>query len=116
MAKTIGYHWHLRQLMAKAGMFSTTDLAPHLVERGIALSPAQVYRLVTGTPERLNLQVLAALCDILDCTPAELIEPYVATGTGRARKTVGARHAQPEPPGDPHLRPTRARIVDDDPS
>ena len=116
MAKTIGYHWHLRQLMAKAGMFSTTDLAPHLVERGIELSPAQVYRLVTGTPERLNLQVLAALCDILDCTPAELIEPYVAARTGRARKTVAARPAKPEPPGDPHLRPTRARIVDDDPS
>ena len=116
MAKTIGYHWHLRQLMAKAGMFSTTDLAPHLVERGIELSPAQVYRLVTGTPERLNLQVLAALCDILDCTPAELIEPYVAARTGRARKTVPARPAKPEPPGDPHLRPTRARIVDDDPS
>jgi DNA-binding Xre family transcriptional regulator len=116
MGKTVGYHWHLRQLMAKAGMFSTTDLAPHLAERGIALSPAQVYRLVTGTPERLNLQVLAALCDILDCTPAELIEPYVAARTSRARKTVGARPAESEPPGDPHLRPTRARIVDDNPS
>lgn len=113
MAKTIGYHWHLRQLMAKAGMFSTTDLAPHLVERGIELSPAQVYRLVTGTPERLNLQVLAALCDILDCTPAELIEPYVATRTGRACKAATARPSKAEPPGPPQLRPTRARIVDD---
>ena len=116
MNRKMGYEWHLRQLMAKAGMFSTTDLAPHLAERGIALSPAQVYRLVTGTPERLNLQVLAALCDILDCTPTELIEPYVAARTGRAAKTAGGRSAKPEPPGETHLRPTRARIVDDDPS
>ncbi|GGV55077.1 hypothetical protein GCM10010245_87120 [Streptomyces spectabilis] len=29
-------------------------------------------RLVTGTPERLSLPVLAALCDIFDCTPADL--------------------------------------------
>jgi hypothetical protein len=33
----------------------------------------QVWRLVTGTPERLSLPVLAALCDIFDVTPAELI-------------------------------------------
>ena len=95
MAKTIGYHWHLRQLMAKAGMFSTTDLAPHLAERGIELSPAQVYRLVTGTPERLNLQVLAALCDILGCTPNDLIVPEVSTKS--ARKTAQGTEATPHP-------------------
>jgi DNA-binding Xre family transcriptional regulator len=27
-----------------------------------------VHRLVTGIPERLSLPVLAALCDILECT------------------------------------------------
>lgn len=114
MSKSVGYHWHLRQLMAKAGMFSTTDLAPHLAERGIDLSPAQVYRLVAGTPERLNLQVLAALCDILDCGPAELIEPYVVARAARSRKAVGQQQSRrQEPPGDPHLRPTRARIIDD---
>ncbi|MFJ5811220.1 helix-turn-helix domain-containing protein [Streptomyces sp. NPDC093093] len=46
---------------------------PHLTERGITLSSSQVHRLVSGTPERLSLPVLATLCDILDCTPAELI-------------------------------------------
>jgi DNA-binding Xre family transcriptional regulator len=44
-----------------------------LVDRGINLSVSQVHRLATGTPERLSLPVLAALCDIFDCTPAELI-------------------------------------------
>jgi hypothetical protein len=31
------------------------------------------YRLVTQTPERLSLPVLAALCDIFAVTPAQLI-------------------------------------------
>jgi len=59
--KTVSYRWHLRRLMAEAGMFATTDMGPRLSARGIDLSREQVYRLVTGVPERLNLPVLAAL-------------------------------------------------------
>jgi DNA-binding Xre family transcriptional regulator len=77
MTKRVGYHWHLRRLMADRGMFATTELVPLLAERGVSLSREQVYRLVVGVPERLNLAALAALCDILDCSPAELVEPYL---------------------------------------
>lgn len=70
MARTrLGYRWHLRVLMANNGMFATSDLQPLLAARGITLSAAQVYRLVAQTPERLSLQTLVALCDILGCTP-----------------------------------------------
>src|SRR5260370_40380143 len=67
------YQWRLRKVMADRGMFTTTELVPHLAERGITLSASQVHRLVTGTPERLSLPVLAALCGLLDVTPADLI-------------------------------------------
>lgn len=94
--RLLGYDWHLRQLMAKAEMFSTTDLIPLLAERGVELSAAQVYRLVTGTPERLSLRTLVALCDILDCTPNDLIEPVAhiqqakkASSAGRSRSGPG---------------------------
>ena len=70
-----GYRWHLRRVMAERGMFATTEMVPCLAERGISLSREQVYRLVTRVPERLNLTVLAALCDILGCGVADLIEP-----------------------------------------
>ncbi|MFJ9847220.1 helix-turn-helix domain-containing protein [Kitasatospora sp. NPDC101155] len=73
MARRVTYRWQLRELMATHGMFTVTELMPHLAERGITLSASQVHRLVSGTPERLSLPLLAALCDILDCTPAELI-------------------------------------------
>ncbi len=51
----VGYYWHLRRLMADAGMFATTDLVPLLAERGVTLSREQVYRLVAQRPERLSL-------------------------------------------------------------
>lgn len=104
--RKLGYTWLLRSRMAEHGMFATTDLGPLLAERGIELSPAQVYRLVTGTPERLSLRTLVALCDILECTPSDLIEPVAETAHTRAAAT-GARG--PAPAGA--RAPRRAEIT-----
>jgi DNA-binding Xre family transcriptional regulator len=106
--RKMGYRWHLRQLMATRNMFATSDLVPLLAERGIELSREQVYRLVTATPERLNLHVLAALCDILDCTVGDLLEPFEEqrqlrkTATGTSKGGTASLKS---------LRPTRARLV-----
>jgi DNA-binding Xre family transcriptional regulator len=89
MPKKLGYRWNLRLLMAERGMYSTTDIAPELAARDVSLSAAQVYRLVAQTPERLNLQTLVALCDILGCTPSDLIEPVVESVRGRSTGTAG---------------------------
>jgi DNA-binding Xre family transcriptional regulator len=70
----VDYEWRLRVLMAENGMFKAIDLAPRLVERGIQLSDSQVWRLVTGRPERLNLRLMVVLCDILGCEPGELVK------------------------------------------
>jgi DNA-binding Xre family transcriptional regulator len=104
----ITYRWHLRQLMAAKGMFATTDLVPLLAQRGVVLSREQVYRLVVGTPERLNLATLAALCNILGVTPADLIE--VVVESGRAKKAANATSLPPAS----GRRPRRARIVADE--
>lgn len=74
MTQTVGYVWRLREVMASHGVWKTTDLGPLLAERGVVLWAAQVYRLVAQVPERLSLRTLAALCDIFDCTPGELID------------------------------------------
>ena len=109
MIRTVGYQWHLRAVMAARGMFATTELGPLLAERGVILSREQVYRLVVNTPERLNLTTLAALCDILAVTPADLVE--ITVESRRLAKTV-ASSAPPATVRD--LRPRRARIVRDD--
>ena len=106
MTRKMGVRWHLRELMATKGMFMTTDLAPHLVERGIDLSREQVYRLVTQQQEPLNVYVLVALCDIFDCTPNDLLEPVVENASGRKKAVGGETKADVR-----SLRPTRARIV-----
>jgi DNA-binding Xre family transcriptional regulator len=115
MKRKMGVVWHLRERMAAAGMWKTTDLVAPLAERGVQLSREQVYRLVTGQPERLNVYVLAALCDILDCTPNDLIEPVVVAKSVRKRASAG-RSGDGEPGGrDPGpvgaFRPVRARIT-----
>ena len=111
MSRDVGYRWHLRLRMAERGMFATTELGPLLAERGVVLSREQVYRLAAGTPERLSLHTLAALCDILECTPSDLIEPVVESKSG-AKRVSGAKasvaHAVPR-----ELRPKRARIIAD---
>ena len=100
MTKKMGYEWHLRRLMAERGMFQTSDLGPLLTERGITLSREQVFRLVTRPPQRMSMDVLTALCDILQCGVQDLIEVVavdeqvrkVARAAGsvtpRARKTT----------------------------
>lgn len=105
--KTISMRWNLRQVMADRGLFQTSELLPLLAERGIHLTREHVYRLVTRTPQRLNTEVLVAICDALGCTPNDLIEPVVehrqaaktaAGGSGETGPKIGS------------LRPVRARI------
>lgn len=100
-------NWQLRQIMAAAGMFQTTDLIEPLRAQGVQLSREQVFRLVTKTPERLNVEVLAALCRILDCTPNDLIEIPPAQGKGARRAAGSARTAGP---AIGSLRPIPAKL------
>lgn len=102
MKRQVGYHWHLRRLMAERGMFATTDLIPLLADRGVSLSREQVYRLVVKVPERLNLTALAALCDILGCSPSDLIEAHAGAPVTVRSSAVGSA---------PPARPRRARLT-----
>ena len=100
---SIDVRWNLRAVMAQKGLFATSDLVPLLASRGVVLSREQVYRLVTKTPQRLNLVTLGALCDIFECSPNELIEPL-----------KGAQLQPTKPPGRAAvapIRPKRARIT-----
>jgi hypothetical protein len=109
--RRVSYQWRLREVMAEHKMYATTELVPLLAERGINLSASQVHRLVTSTPERLWLPILAALCDIFAVDAAELI-PTDASSVGVRKTTAGDSPARPRPPGGVgELRPVRARIV-----
>ena len=87
MIKKMGFTWNLRKLMAQKELFQTTDLVPLLAERGVHLSREQVYRLVTQPPLRLQMDTFVALCDILACTPSDLVEVEIANT--QVAKAVG---------------------------
>ncbi|MGK5551979.1 helix-turn-helix domain-containing protein [Actinomadura kijaniata] len=105
MNRTVSYRWRLREIMAEHGMFRVNDFIPHLADRGITLSTSQVHRLVSGTPERLSLPVLAALCDIFDVTPADLIHTTAANAVRTTATGDGGPVADLA-----GLRPARVRI------
>jgi hypothetical protein len=65
---------------------------------------------VTGTPERLSLAVLAALCDIFTVEPGDLISTDAAN-LATSRKT--ATGETPSAASLAALRPKRARIAPD---
>ena len=105
--------WHLRRLMAEHGMFATTGLVPLLAARGVCLSREQVCRLVTGTPERLSLNTLAALCGILGCGPGDLVEPVASGGTDRqawSRSGCAAGGPDPAAAGPDPARPGQGGV------
>lgn len=96
--------WRLEERMHDRGIHQITALQRELAGHGIDLSSSQIHRLVTGTPERLNLEVLAALCEVLACSPSELIELRAAA---RKRKASGDNVVDMAAT----VRPRRARVV-----
>ena len=111
MKRQVEYTWRLSELMAARGLHNTTDLIPLLAERGIILSRPQVYRIVNQKPERVALQVIAAICDIFSCGPEDLIT--VTAADVRARKT-GTANSPNVVDLNRTVRPRRARIIEDD--
>jgi DNA-binding Xre family transcriptional regulator len=98
------FTWRLEQRMHERGIHQITGLQRELQAHGIDLSSSQIHRLVTQTPERLNLEVLAALCEILVCSPAELIE---VQSTARKRRVGGENVVDMAST----VRPRRARVT-----
>lgn len=98
------FTWRLEEQMHERGIYQITALQRELTTHGIDLSSSQIHRLVTQVPERLNLEVLSALCEILSCSPADLVEVH-STARKRAAgssKVVGLATT---------MRPRRARVT-----
>ncbi|MFM9920885.1 helix-turn-helix domain-containing protein [Lacisediminihabitans sp. H27-G8] len=101
MTTTINISWHLRTLLAEHGIYQTTHVVPLLKEHGVHLSREQVYRLVTQTPQRLNMEVLAALCSILSCTPNDLITLAAEEAASPRRAATNGKRSTVPPPQPP---------------
>ena len=112
MTRKFEAQWHLRKLLALKGIFNTTDLLPLLAERGINISRTQAYRLAAEKPNYVSLDLIVALCDILDCSPSDLIEKIEVRK--QVKKVVGDESTGKDPSRARNLKPVRARIKDAD--
>jgi DNA-binding Xre family transcriptional regulator len=110
MKRDVDYQWRLAELMARHGMHNSTDLAPLLRERGIDLSPSQIYRIVTQRPERVSLMLMAALTDIFNCGPQDLLT-FTAADAKKPRKAASSGNVVNMTDA---IKPVRARILRDD--
>ena len=110
MKRQVSYTWRLAELMAARGMHNSTELIPLLVERGIQLSRPQVYRVVHQRPERVSLQLIAALCDILSCGVDDLLT--VNATDVRRRKASSSSPTAPGPNVVELNKAVRPRRVD----
>jgi DNA-binding Xre family transcriptional regulator len=108
MAREVDYQWRLRPLMAQREIYTAADLAPRLAEHGVRLSASQVWRLVTGKPERLNLHTLMVLCEILECTPNDLIQRVeLPRSPALSKRAAGERKVSDVDPKPARIRGAR---------
>jgi DNA-binding Xre family transcriptional regulator len=107
MRREVSYQWRLAEVMARHGMHNSTALTPLLKERGVDLSPSQVYRLVAQRPARVSLQLIAAVCDIFDCGIEDLIT-VTAADAAKTRKAAGAAGVTKITDA---IKPVRARLI-----
>lgn len=66
--------WRLRHVAADCGIWTAAELGRRMeAEAGLHLSGPSLSTLMTRRPVRLRLDILAALCAVLHCTPNDLI-------------------------------------------
>ncbi|NGP09709.1 helix-turn-helix transcriptional regulator [Rhodococcus sp. 14C212] len=107
MKRRVEYSWRLREIMAVRGLNNISDLIPLLIERGIDLSPSQIYRMLGQRPDRISLALLGAICDALDCSVEDLCQFRIEAAPSRRTRAVGSRSVVDL---NSTIRPKRARI------
>jgi len=85
--------WRLHTVMSERGIRTSTELHRRLSPYGIDITSHQLSRIVAKMPERLNMQVLAALMTELECEASDLICP-----SAPAKPSASRRHPTPSGP------------------
>ncbi len=94
------YEWRLLQLMVvRKNWTITTKLIPELRKRGFVFDRSSIYRLVkTDKPPKMSIELILALCDILDCRFADLVVRIDPSEQPPAAAPPGPRPVLPDGP------------------
>jgi DNA-binding Xre family transcriptional regulator len=94
------YEWRLLQLMViRKNWTTTTKLVPELRKRGFVFDRSSIYRLVkTDKPPKMSIELILALCDILDCRFEDLVVRIDSAEEEPSATPAGPRPALPDGP------------------
>lgn len=104
--------WNLRMKAAERGIWKSSELRRLLAEAGLEVSAGKMSALWVGNPTTIRLDDLDVICDVLDCTPTELLirQPeQVAARRQQAAKAVGQDSARDTPPPSATVTPRLGR-------
>ncbi len=110
MKRDVDYQWRLAELMAGNQMHNSTDLIPRLNERGNHAVTAPGLPARPPTTRTSLSKLIAALRDIFDCGPEDLVTVTAAD----ARKKAASAGRENVVELNKAIRPKRARILSDD--
>jgi len=65
--------WNLRMKAAERGIWKSTEMRRLLADAGLEISAGKMSALWTGTPTTIRLDDLDIVCDVLNCTPSDLL-------------------------------------------
>lgn len=94
------YEWRLRELMAvRKNWYTTTKLIPELRKYGFEFDRSSIYRLVsTERPPKMPIELILALCKILDCRFEDLAVEIEPQPTAEEPPHRGPRPPVPDMP------------------
>lgn len=65
--------WRVRVIMAERGIRSVSELVRRLEQIGVAISVAQLGRLIDGKTRLWNQEVIEGLMEVLQCELSDLL-------------------------------------------
>lgn len=80
--------WNLRLTAAERGIWKSSELRRKFAEAGLEISSGKMSALWTQTPTTVRLEDLDVICDVLDCSPSDLLVPEPDKVAARRPKQV----------------------------
>jgi putative transcriptional regulator len=65
--------WNLRLAAAERGIWKSSELRRMFAEAGLEISSGKMSALWTQTPTTIRLEDLDVICEVLGCSPSDLL-------------------------------------------
>ncbi|MGX4687730.1 helix-turn-helix domain-containing protein [Streptomyces sp. JNUCC 63] len=99
--------WNLRMVAAQRDIWKAGELQRMLADAGLTVSAGKMSHLWSRRPLTVRLDDLDILCEVLDCTPADLLVPEKRADRRAAAAAEADRQASGGPPVGHPRRPHR---------